>query len=768
MKVTRWKTAKLVGLLGLALASGCAGPRTTQPMGSLTAQQLMNVGQPPQSSSWRDRLPFVGPSKGPNTTAATAPPREEGPVDLPAKPGQKKTDMMALARLNERRGQTDIAKKMYERELEANPRNATAHHRLAVIAAQEERWDASNEHFRIARELAPNNADLLSDLGYALYLQHRLSEAESCLKTAVQIDPRNAAAQNNLGIVLGVQGRFEESLAVFKRTGTAAEAYNNLAYVHAQLGDIDQALANLHQALSLDSNLRTAAVAMMQLNEIQQRLEKMHQSEQAIAQREAGPVATPQSPSRGNPDAEALATVVERQTIKQRPAPQPESEQVAVQAAPATPPAAPPPAAPRLPSPPMPESRVPAESAPTAPAVAAAESSRQESPQGREAAASPAVAQADAGQQSPPANEIRPSRASDLIESVVDSGRRPAARQQMTKLPPIVSPQALASEQSAPASAEGSPAAQVVTPPAPPTVAAVPLPITNPLASRNGASSRRSTAAAAESRREPAQGQQAIGSGALHTPATSPAPIASPIAAAPTEPAKVLPASANLANKAAGATSSRRRTARPDVSANSAPVVSPSERMQNIRQAERQQAETARQQAQNQVIVKAISRAKPKPTADSPATPTEAGLPAQPWAGQPGAANFLPGDAALGAGALAAALTPQYDPSTAGQGIPTRFPGVPVPRSEDLMPADALIMQAPTSHLHPAAQFTWMASSQPLQHLTEQPGLETAHFFNRAAPSGAAGTDKLANDKPAMPNLGEQNQRYAAPLPMRY
>jgi hypothetical protein len=186
--------------------------------------------------------------------------------------------------------------------------------------------------------------------------------------------------------------------------------------------------------------------------------------------------------------------------------------------------------------------------------------------------------------------------------------------------------------------------------------------------------------------------------------------------------------------------------------------------MQNIRQAERQQAETARQQAQNQLIVKAISRAKPQAAAGSPATPAEAGLSSQLWAGQPGASNFLPGDATLGAGALAAALTPQSDPMAAGQGIPTRFPGVPVPRSEDLMPADALLMQAPTSQLHPAAQFTWMASTQPLRHLTEQPGLETAHFFNRAAPSRAL----PPNDKLAMPNPGEQNQMSAVPLPMRY
>jgi len=210
---------------------------------------------------------------------------------------------IALARLSERHGQTRQARELYEAELKTDPRNPLLHHRLAIIAAKEERGDEALSHFELAREMAPDDAQLLSDLGYTYYLQHRLEDAEATLRQAVAADPQNKAAHNNLGIVLGVRSKFDEALSHFTKGGSEAAAYANLGYVHAQLGDIDKALANYNRALSLDGELRTAAEALLQLHELKTKFDPQIAARAADAKNAS-------TVSRGKaPDVEAATTL---------------------------------------------------------------------------------------------------------------------------------------------------------------------------------------------------------------------------------------------------------------------------------------------------------------------------------------------------------------------------------------------------------------------------------------------------------------------------
>jgi len=98
------------------------------------------------------------------------------------------------------------------------------------------------------------------------------------------------------------------------------------------------------------------------------------------------------------------------------------------------------------------------------------------------------------------------------------------------------------------------------------------------------------------------------------------------------------------------------------------------------------------------------------------------------------------------------------------------MPSIPIPRPEDLMPADALLQQAPSSQLHPAAQSTWSSSSQPLRFLTDQRGLEAAHFFK--APASPADSSGAVPQQPLPTGLGPQvvdpSQYEALKLPMKY
>src|SRR5690606_18765688 len=130
---------------------------------------------------------------------------------LPDKAQQVKTNY-SVARLQERQGQLVPAKLKYEEILAGNPKHVDARHRLAVIHSRLGNLDEADRYFQEALDLAPNNAEVWCDLGYALHMHNDTAAAEEALNQALQCDPGNKRAIINLALVLGQQNRFDESL----------------------------------------------------------------------------------------------------------------------------------------------------------------------------------------------------------------------------------------------------------------------------------------------------------------------------------------------------------------------------------------------------------------------------------------------------------------------------------------------------------------------------------------------------------------------------
>ncbi len=192
------------------------------------------------------------------------------PPEVAEVPPQQEVDPQArlsLARLSERHGDASQAAELYQAILRDEPQNQTAHHRLAVIAAEEQKLDLANQHFDQAMACGSPTADLLNDRAYFYYLQQDLETAEKDARQAIALEPRNKVARNNLALILGEKGQFDESLVEFRRVVGEAEAQANLAYVRAMAGDLDGAEKNLHKALELDSTLRPAANALLELSD---------------------------------------------------------------------------------------------------------------------------------------------------------------------------------------------------------------------------------------------------------------------------------------------------------------------------------------------------------------------------------------------------------------------------------------------------------------------------------------------------------------------
>lgn len=216
--------------------------------------------------------PFQKPAQKP------APAKEEN-----ASPAANKAEQLfSMARLAERQGKLAEARTMYVALIEKYPQHRDAIHRLGAIAVRTGDIDVALEHLGRAEEIGPTTPELVSDIGYALYLQDRLPLAEQKFREALQLNPQYAQARNNLGIVLGEQRKFDQAFAEFRKANNEAKAYCNLAYVQTKVGALAEAEKNYHKALELDGSLKKAAEALVQFESAREKAKR-------IAANEKGP-----------------------------------------------------------------------------------------------------------------------------------------------------------------------------------------------------------------------------------------------------------------------------------------------------------------------------------------------------------------------------------------------------------------------------------------------------------------------------------------------
>jgi tetratricopeptide (TPR) repeat protein len=117
---------------------------------------------------------------------------------VPAAQAEDYETQLGVARTQEREGKTKAAQKAYERLVKENPTNPVVYHRLGVIAAGDGDFDTANGNFRRAFELTPDNAELLADWGYSLFLQGQFVEAEELTRQGADLAPYDNRIANNL------------------------------------------------------------------------------------------------------------------------------------------------------------------------------------------------------------------------------------------------------------------------------------------------------------------------------------------------------------------------------------------------------------------------------------------------------------------------------------------------------------------------------------------------------------------------------------------
>jgi Tfp pilus assembly protein PilF len=178
-----------------------------------------------------------------------------------------------IARLHEHQKNLIQAREMYLKILDHNPQNVQAYHRLGVVWTRLGKPDEAMLYYQRAVELDPDNSDLLSDFGYALFLNDDSETAVEALEQALALDPNHKRSIGNLAMVRGYQGHFKKCLSLFREVVPESKAYANLAYIHAQRGEGQLAIKRYAEALELNNNLESAAEALVQIAKLQNRVE---------------------------------------------------------------------------------------------------------------------------------------------------------------------------------------------------------------------------------------------------------------------------------------------------------------------------------------------------------------------------------------------------------------------------------------------------------------------------------------------------------------
>ena len=96
--------------------------------------------------------------------------------------------------------------------VENDPRNADAHHSLAVISRQLGKNDEALAAHRRAAEIEPGVATRHLAVASNLYELRRFDEAAVACRKAIELDPRFRAAYAMLGLVLQLQDKYAEAI----------------------------------------------------------------------------------------------------------------------------------------------------------------------------------------------------------------------------------------------------------------------------------------------------------------------------------------------------------------------------------------------------------------------------------------------------------------------------------------------------------------------------------------------------------------------------
>jgi TolB-like protein/predicted Zn-dependent protease len=158
------------------------------------------------------------------------------------------------------------AMKEYERVIQLNPNDATAHHWLAVDTfASTGQYVRELAEMKRALELDPLSLIINSNLGVAYIHGGRLDEAIAQLRKTIEMDSTFYVARCHYGSALELQGKTAEAIEQYEKAAAITDdpiALGLLGHLYAMVGRKDEARKILGQLRELRTQRYTAAYTL--------------------------------------------------------------------------------------------------------------------------------------------------------------------------------------------------------------------------------------------------------------------------------------------------------------------------------------------------------------------------------------------------------------------------------------------------------------------------------------------------------------------------
>lgn len=167
------------------------------------------------------------------------------------------------------RGELDSALSSIQRACELAPDNAECLSNLSALYLERDDEVAAEQAARAALQLAPDRADAHHNLGVALAKQYDNIAAIKHLERAIELDPTNAKAHCDLAATLsdiGDEDDLERAMALYRKAQSIDPKLALARFAHGLVeltqGDYDGAMALYHEAQSIDPNMAIARFGM--------------------------------------------------------------------------------------------------------------------------------------------------------------------------------------------------------------------------------------------------------------------------------------------------------------------------------------------------------------------------------------------------------------------------------------------------------------------------------------------------------------------------
>jgi type IV pilus assembly protein PilF len=137
-------------------------------------------------------------------------------------------------------------------------KSALLHEELGVSELEAGQYPQALQELLTANQLAPDNPEILNNLGLAYYVRGKYFEAIENISKALKYKPSFSEARNNLGRVLIDSGKYDQAQSELQRVAvdltypTPEKVQTNLGLLYIKKNDLKLAKTHLLKAIQLN------------------------------------------------------------------------------------------------------------------------------------------------------------------------------------------------------------------------------------------------------------------------------------------------------------------------------------------------------------------------------------------------------------------------------------------------------------------------------------------------------------------------------------